>query len=62
MHIDRTEKIKELVEDFDSLLGTNGNFWGSTQEQRQVIESPEQIREICRDLLVDLFGLSVRGL
>ena len=61
-HLDRTEKIRTLMDDLDSLLGMNGNFWGSTSEERQKLESPDQIREVCRDLLVDIFGLTVRGL
>lgn len=61
-HLDRTETLRALIDDLDSLLGMNGNFWGSTSEKRQTIESPEQIREVCRDLLVDIFGLTVRGL
>mgnify|MGYP001211080633 CR=1 FL=1 len=61
-HLDRPEKIRALIDDLDNLLGMNGNFWGSTSEERQTLESPEQIREVCRDLLVDIFGLTVRGL
>lgn len=56
------ESINSIVEDLDHLLGLDGNFWGSTREQREMVEAPEQIREICNDLLSDIFGMEVRGL
>lgn len=56
------ETIRELVADFDELLGVKGNFWGSPAAQTTAIDTPEQILELSRDLLVELFGLEVRGL
>lgn len=60
--LDNVETIRELVDDLDELMGMNGNFYGTSKEQRQTIDSPETARDICRDLLVEIFGMRVRGL
>lgn len=58
------ETIRELVTDFDELLGLGGNFWKglSSGEEMAKLDSPEQVQELAKDLLVNLFGLEVRGL
>ena len=65
MKVDRItdiETIRELVSEFDELLGLNGNFWKCLQTETSTFESPDQVQELVRDLLVDLFGMEVRGL
>jgi hypothetical protein len=56
------ETIRELVSDFDELLGLDGNFWKCLETETTTFESPDKVQELARDLLVELFGMEVRGL
>lgn len=55
-------QIRELVDDLDLLLGVDGDFWSATREQRPALDNSDQLEELMRDLLVEFFGLEVRGL
>ena len=55
-------KLKELVSDFDELFALKGNFWKCLQSGELKFDSPDQLEELSRDLLVELFGLEVQGL
>lgn len=54
--------IKELVNDLDKLLGLNGNFRQKPTRLAPKIETPSQLEDFARDLLVKLIGLKVKGL
>lgn len=54
--------IKELIGDLDKLLGLNGNFHQKPAQEAQKIETPSQLEDFARDLLVELIGLKVNGL
>ena len=54
--------IKELVNDLDKLLGLNGNFRQKPTLLAPKIETPSQLEDFARDLLVKLIGLKVKGL
>lgn len=56
------EQIRELVGDLDHLLGVRGNFWQAESKSTANLETPDQIEEFARDLLVTFFGLEVQGL
>lgn len=57
------ESLRELVDDLDKLLGVNGNFWvRSAPERDTALETPDQIEEFARDMLVTFLGLEVQGL
>jgi hypothetical protein len=62
IQLSSSKLVRELFADFDSLLGVDGIFWERVQDGNLTIETPEQIQNLCRDLLVDLFGMEVRGL
>lgn len=49
----RGPKSAQSKEKRDSSMGGNS---------REVIDGPEQLVELTRDLLVELFGLKVKGL
>ncbi|MCA9790244.1 MAG: hypothetical protein KC910_00555 [Candidatus Eremiobacteraeota bacterium] len=55
------EQLREIVDDLDQLLGVEGDFWNFEAKQES-LNSAEQVEGLMRDLLVDLFGLDVRGL
>lgn len=57
-----SETIKELVNDLDVLLGVRGNFWQTEGKDGGALETPDQIEDFARDLLVTFFGLEVQGL
>lgn len=54
--------LRAIVDDFDRLLGLDGDFWCLRSTEFQALDSPDQVHELARDLLVELFGLEVRGL
>ena len=54
--------IKELVNDLDKLLGLNGNFRQKPTLLAPKTETPSQLADFARDLLVKLIGLKVKGL
>ena len=57
------ETLRGLVNDFDELLGLDGNFWNRLgNREAEALDSPEQLHDLAKDLLVELFGLEVRGL
>lgn len=57
------ESLRELVDDLDNLLGVQGNFWQRTAPQTSAtLETPDQIEEFARDMLVTFLGLEVQGL
>ena len=62
IELQQPETLREFVEDVDELLGLSGKFWDSLETDRMKIETPEQVTELARDTLTELFGLSVRGL
>ena len=55
------EDLEELVEDLDELLGVHGRFWGVTAAPA-TLETPDRMEQLMRDVLVELFGMEVRGL
>lgn len=56
------DSIKELVDDLDKLLGVGGNFWQVQAKNEGVLETPDQVEDFARDLLVKFIGLEVEGL
>jgi hypothetical protein len=59
LQLDKKEAIKELIADLDDLMGVQGN-WKIAPKRK--IQTPDQVKELARDLLTELFGLEVRGL
>jgi hypothetical protein len=57
--IDNRQTLKELIADFDELLGVQGQW---DVRPKTSLQTPDQVKELTRDLLTDLFGLEVRGL
>jgi len=60
--ISQHAQIQELVSDLDQLVGVDGNFWEGRKAQSHDLSTPHQLRDFCRDILVDVFGLEVQGL
>jgi hypothetical protein len=59
MPISDKETIRELIADLEHLVGVHGQW---RIEPRANLQTPDQIKELARDLLTELFGLEVRGL
>ena len=55
-------KVRDMIDDLDSLLGLGGNFWRSPKAASIALDTPEQLQELFSDLYVDLLGLAVEGL
>lgn len=60
--ITTAEDVRQLVEDLDQLLGVQGNFWRFDDSPPRALDSPEDVADLFRALLVDFFGLKVEGL
>jgi hypothetical protein len=57
------DQIRELLRDLEHVLGLQGSFRPQAPTPAHTaLDSPEQIEDLFRELLVDVFGLEVSGL
>jgi hypothetical protein len=57
------DQVRQMLRDLESLLGLRGSFRPQDRApQMEPLDSPEQLGSLFRELLVQLFGMEVRGL
>lgn len=57
------DQIRDLLRDLENLLGLHGSFRPSRPDVGpEPLDSPEQMETLLRELLVEVFGMEVRGL
>jgi hypothetical protein len=56
------DQVRDMLRDLEGLLGLQGSFRPVNRSQPTLLDSPEQLEELLRELLVGVFGMEVRGL
>ena len=57
------DQVREMLRELDGLLGLRGSFRPQAHRHGpEPLDSPEQLELMFRELLVNVFGLDVRGL
>lgn len=57
------DQVRDMLRDLETLLGLHGSFRPVRgQSGPEPLDSPEQVEALLRELLVEVFGMEVRGL